>query len=155
MQLRKVKRIAVVAALLIPTIFLSSCSSVPKVVTYKSSPIDKPILILPDTSVLELRDVDFIIVTIDNMDEVMNELQKVNSNIALFSLTDVGYENLSLNNAEILKLLSQQQSIIAAYKSYYEGVQTNIDNYNDNREVTIPVPVKPGIADKVLGLFKD
>ena len=155
MQLRKVKRIAVVAALLIPTIFLSSCSSVPKVVTYKSSPIDKPNLILPDTSVLELRDVDFIIVTIDNMDEVMNELQKVNSNIALFSLTDVGYENLSLNNAEILKLLSQQQSIIAAYKSYYEGVQTNIDNYNDNREVTIPVPVKPGIADKVLGLFKD
>lgn len=141
--------------MLIPTIFLSSCSSVPKVVTYKSSPIDKPNLILPDTSVLELRDVDFIIVTIDNMDEVMNELQKVNSNIALFSLTDVGYENLSLNNAEILKLLSQQQSIIAAYKSYYEGVQTNIDNYNDNREVTIPVPVKPGIADKVLGLFKD
>lgn len=141
--------------MLIPTIFLSSCSSVPKVVTYKSSPIDKPILILPDTSVLELRDVDFIIVTIDNMDEVMNELQKVNSNIALFALTDVGYENLSLNNAEILKLLTQQQSIIAAYKSYYEGVQTNIDNHNDNREVTIPVPVKPGIADKVLGLFKD
>lgn len=141
--------------MLIPTIFLSSCSSVPKVVTYKSSPIDKPNLILPDTSVLELRDVDFIIVTIDNMDEVMNELQKVNSNIALFALTDVGYENLSLNNAEILKLLTQQQSIIAAYKSYYEGVQTNIDNHNDNREVTIPVPVKPGIADKVLGLFKD
>lgn len=141
--------------MLIPTIFLSSCSSVPKVVTYKSSPIDKPILILPDTSVLELRDVDFIIVTIDNMDEVMNELQKVNSNIALFALTDVGYENLSLNNAEILKLLTQQQSIIAAYKSYYEGVQTNIDNHNDNREVTIPVPVNPGIADKVLGLFKD
>ena len=141
--------------MLIPTIFLSSCSSVPKVVTYKSSPIDKPILILPDTSVLELRDVDFIIVTIDNMDEVMNELQKVNSNIALFALTDVGYENLSLNNAEILKLLTQQQSIIAAYKSYYEGVQTNIDNHNYNREVTIPVPVNPGIADKVLGLFKD
>jgi len=67
----------------------------------------------------------------------------------------VGYENLSLNNSEILKLLSQQQSIIAAYKSYYEGVQTNIDNHNDNREVTIPVPVEPGIADKVLGLFKD
>lgn len=141
--------------MLIPTIFLSSCSSVPKVVTYKSAPIDKPDLILPDTSVLALRDVDFIIVTIDNMDEVMKELQKVNSNIALFALTDVGYENLSLNNAEILKLLSQQQSIIAAYKSYYEGVQTNIDNHNDNREVTIPVPVEPDITDKVLGLFKD
>ena len=155
MQLKRVKRIAVVMTLLIPTIFLSSCSSVPKVVTYKSAPIDKPDLILPDTSVLELRDVDFIIVTIDNMDEVMKELQKVNSNIALFALTDVGYENLSLNNSEILKLLSQQQSIIAAYKSYYEGVQTNIDNHNDNREVTIPVPVEPGIADKVLGLFKD
>ena len=116
--------------LLIPTIFLSSCSSVPKVVTYKSAPIDKPDLILPDTSVLALRDVDFIIVTVDNMDEVISELQKVNSNIALFALTDVGYENLSLNNAEILKLLSQQRSIIAAYKSYYEGVQTNIDNHN-------------------------
>tara|TARA_R110002074_G_scaffold57366_4_gene141287 strand:+ start:2234 stop:2665 length:432 start_codon:yes stop_codon:yes gene_type:complete len=141
--------------LLIPTIFLSSCSSVPKVVTYKSAPIDKPDLILPDTSVLALRDVDFIIVTIDNMDEVMKELQKVNSNIALFALTDIGYENLSLNNSEILKLLSQQQSIIAAYKSYYEGVQINIDNHNDNRDVTIPVPVEPGITDKVLKIFKD
>lgn len=141
--------------LLIPTIFLSSCSSVPKVVTYKSAPIDKPDLILPDTSVLALRDVDFIIVTIDNMDEVMKELQKVNSNIALFALTDIGYENLSLNNSEILKLLSQQQSIIAAYKSYYEGVQTNIDNHNNNRDVTIPVPVEPGITDKVLKIFKD
>ena len=89
------------------------------------------------------------------MDEVISELQKVNSNIALFALTDVGYENLSLNNAEILKLLSQQRSIIAAYKSYYEGVQTNIDNHNNNRDVTIPVPVEPGITDKVLKIFKD
>ena len=110
---------------------------------------------MPDTSVLALRDVDFIIVTVDNMDEVISELQKVNSNIALFALTDVGYENLSLNNAEILKLLSQQRSIIAAYKSYYEGVQTNIDNHNNNRDVTIPVPVEPGITDKVLKIFKD
>ena len=46
-------------------------------------------------------------------------------------------------------------SIIAAYKSYYEGVQTNIDNHNNNRDVTIPVPVEPGITDKVLKIFKD
>jgi len=141
--------------LLIPTIFLSSCSSVPKTVTYQSAPIDKPNLILPDATVLAMRDVDFVIVTLDNMDEVMLELQKVNSNIALFALTDIGYENLSLNNADILKLVAEQKSIIAAYKSYYEGINTNVDDYNDNRDVTIPVPVEADIADKVLKIFND
>jgi PBP1b-binding outer membrane lipoprotein LpoB len=155
MQLRKVKRIAVVVTLLIPTIFLSSCSSVPKTVTYQSAPIDKPSLILPDATVLALRDIDFVIVTLDNMDEVMLELQKVNSNIALFALTDIGYENLSLNNADILKLVAEQKSIIAAYKSYYEDINTNVDNYNDNRDVTIPVLEDAGITDKVLGLFNN
>jgi len=141
--------------LLIPTIFLSSCSSVPKTVTYQSAPIDKPSLILPDATVLALRDVDFIIVTVDNVDEVITELKKVNSNVVLFSLTDVGYENLSLNNADILKLVAEQKSIIAAYKSYYEGINTNVDDYNDNRDVTIPVPEDAGITDKVLGLFNN
>ena len=151
MQLRKVKRIAVAAILLIPIIFLSSCSSVPKTVTYQSEPIDKPNLILPDATVLSLRDIDFIIVTVDNVDEVISELQKSNSNVALFSLTDEGYENLSLNNADILKLVAEQKSIIAAYKSYYEGINANVDNHNNNRDVVIPVPEDSG----VLGLFKD
>jgi len=124
-------------------------------VTYQSAPVDKPNLILPDSTVLALRDVDFLVVTEDNVADVIAALKASNSNIALFALTDKGYENLSLNNADVLELLSQQRSIIAAYKLYYEGINISVDDYNDNRDVVIPVPVDAGIADKVIDLFKD
>ena len=123
--------------------------------TYQSAPVDKPNLILPDSTVLALRDVDFLVVTEDNVADVIAALKASNSNIALFALTDKGYENLSLNNADVLELLSQQRSIIAAYKLYYEGINISVDDYNDNRDVVIPVPVDAGIADKVIDLFKD
>lgn len=155
MQQRKVNRIAVVLTSLILITLLSSCSSVPKTVTYQSAPVDKPNLILPDSTVLALRDVDFLVVTEDNVADVIAALKASNSNIALFALTDKGYENLSLNNADVLELLSQQRSIIAAYKLYYEGINISVDDYNDNRDVVIPVPVDAGIADKVIDLFKD
>ena len=155
MQQRKAKRIAVVMTSLILITLLSSCSSVPKTVTYQSAPVDKPNLILPDSTVLALRDVDFLVVTEDNVADVIAALKASNSNIALFALTDKGYENLSLNNADVLELLSQQRSIIAAYKLYYEGINISVDDYNDNRDVVIPVPVDAGIADKVIDLFKD
>ena len=140
--------------MLILATLLSSCSTVPQTVTYQSEPIDKPILILPDSTVLSLRDIEFIIVTEYNVEAVIAELKKTNSNIALFSLTDEGYENLSLNNADVLRLVSQQRAIIAAYKSYYTNINESVDSYNDNRSVDIPVP-NSSVTDTMMGLFKD
>ena len=82
-----------------------------KVVTVE---VDKPAPIVPSVDRLDLRNVEWVIVTADNKDEIIKE------GVALFALTAEGYENISLNIADIRALIQQQQKIIAIYKSSYE-----------------------------------
>ena len=101
--------------------FLGSCSTLtPNVVSYKSEPIEKPALVLPDTSVLELRNSDWNIITPEELNGIFDKLKKDGEPVVIYALTTEGYSQLSLNFADILKLVSQQKAIIEAYKEYYE-----------------------------------
>ena len=53
---------------------------------------------------------------------------------ALIGLTDDGYEKLSLNMSDIMRLLAQQKSIIAAYQNYYEDSEKALDEANKEIE---------------------
>lgn len=111
--------------------FLSSCSTLtPDVVAYKSEPIEKPALVLPDVTVLELRDADFKIITPEELDGIFEKLKKDGEPVVIYALTTKGYEQLALNIGDILKLVSQQKAIIEAYKEYYEQTEKNIDDHN-------------------------
>ena len=128
--------------------FLGSCASTPQVVSYKAEPIEKPALVLPDTSVLELRNSDWNIITPEELNGIFDKLKKDGEPVVIYALTTEGYSQLSLNFADILKLLSQQKAIIEAYKEYYEQTEKNIDDYNSkNKEVPVE---KTGILDKFL-----
>ena len=129
--------------------FLSSCSTLtPNVVSYKSEPIEKPALVLPDTSVLELRNSDWNIITPEELNGIFDKLKKDGEPVVIYALTTEGYSQLSLNFADILKLVSQQKAIIEAYKEYYEQTEKNIDDYNSKNK-KVPVE-KTGILDKFL-----
>ena len=79
---------------------------------------------------------------------IARKLKKDGEPVVIYALTTEGYEQLSLNMADILKLLSQQKAIIEAYKEYYEQTEKNIDDYNSkNKEVPVE---KTGILDKFL-----
>ena len=67
---------------------------------------------------LTMRPVEWTIVTTDNIDEVFAQLEANGQNLALFALTDEGYENLGLNFSDIRQLVQQQQAIIIAYDNY-------------------------------------
>ena len=121
------------------TTVLSGCSTTPQSVEYSARPIERPELILPSTNTLDLRNVDFVVVNRDNVEEVFAQLEREGKPVVLFALTDTNYENLSLNIADILELLSQQKAVIIAYDQYYNRVNTTIDAHNKNRSVTIPV----------------
>ena len=129
--------------------FLSSCSTLtPNVVSYKSEPIEKPALVLPDVTVLELRDADWEIITPEELNDIFDKLKKDGEPVVIYALTTEGYSQLALNIGDILKLVSQQKAIIEAYKEYYEQTEKNIDDHNSK---TIQVPVeKTGILDKFL-----
>jgi hypothetical protein len=128
--------------------FLGSCASTPQVVSYKAEPIEKPALVLPNTSVLELRNAEWNIITPEELNGIFDKLKKDGEPVVIYALTTEGYEKLALNFADILKLVSQQKAIIEAYKEYYEQTEKNIDDYNSkNKEVPVE---KTGILDKFL-----
>lgn len=76
---------------------------------------------------LKLDDVNWIIVTEENVQSVWEDLEKKKYSVVIFGLTDKGYEDLSVNMAKLQKLVKQQKAVIAAYKNYYEDQNKAID----------------------------
>jgi len=83
-------------------------------------PIEKVPLILPDVDQYRGRDVEWVIVTPANYQQIIKDISRKGSP-ALFALTSKGYENIGLNQSDILKLIKQQREIIIAYEKYYQA----------------------------------
>ena len=91
---------------------------------------------MPPVDTLTMAEVKWIIVTEENLDEVIADLKKSGQPLAIFGLSGQGYENLSTNFSAIRALVQQQQTIIAAYKQYYEQSSEALDNANAQIEST-------------------
>jgi len=147
------KSTASVLTLLTLTIGLSACSTTPRTVEYTPKPIDRPELILPDASVLDLRELDFIVITPENVDAEFDKLSADGSPIVLVALTAKQYETLSLNIADLLELISQQKAIIMAYEDYYNMMEQELNSQDS--VVVIPVEQQsPSVRDRLAQLFK-
>jgi hypothetical protein len=116
---------------------LSGCASfMPEVTKYSTEPVERPLLVLSESEIINMKDVDYIVVTRENVEEVWAELEASGKSIVLFALTHEGYENLALNNADIIRYLSEQKAVIIAYKEYYEKADKAISDANDeNKDV--------------------
>lgn len=114
--------------LLLPLI--SGCSILPKwsssvaPIEVKTVAQEKTRLNLKEPSSLQARDVEWIVITPENAEEVFHKLREKNIDAVLIGLTDVGYEQLSLQMAEIKNYIAQQRAIIIKYKEYYEPPKT-------------------------------
>ena len=114
---------------------LSGCSSMlPKTVDYSAKPVERPLLILPESEIVNMKEVDYIVVTEENIEVVWRELEAAGKPIVLFALTHEGYEALALNNAEVVRYLSEQKAILIAYKEYYEKADKAIVDANGNKD---------------------
>lgn len=129
----KITTIAAMASLIV----LGACTSTPKTLNISTQPIAKPNLTLPAADTLNLRSIEWLIVTEDNFQETMDKLKKEGKDPVLFALTDTGYERLSLNLADVRTYIQQQKTIIASYGRYYlnaekqlENAQGQLDNIN-------------------------
>ena len=70
--------------LLIGVLALTGCASMPDVITYKSEPVERPALVLPDTVELELRNADWEIITEENAETLWKELQESGEPIVIY-----------------------------------------------------------------------
>lgn len=60
--------------------------------------------------------VDWFVVTEENLEEKLAELQDSTGNIVFFSITPKGYENLAIGIGDLRRYIKEQQAIIAYYE---------------------------------------
>lgn len=76
---------------------------------------------LQDTQPVIMKDLEWVIITPDNYQEVFDELQTNGYKVVLFGLTEKGYEDLSINMEELKGYIIEQSVILGAYREYYES----------------------------------
>lgn len=82
--------------------------------------VERTPLNLPDPDPFQGREVEWVVITSENAQEIWAELEKNNTDMVLFGLTDEGYESLALNMAEIRNIINEYRIILVKYKEYYE-----------------------------------
>ena len=114
--------VRLIVSVLVFGLLLNGCAglAVKEISSYKIEKKREP-LNLPNPEPLSLVDVEWIVVTKDNVDEVMEKVKAEGGDYALFAVTDEGYKKLSLNFADIRNKLHEQNQIILSYKEYYES----------------------------------
>lgn len=92
----------------------------PPEIVVKTKAEEKTRLSLPDPTPLKARDIEWVIITPQNSDEVWKSLEEDKVDKVLFSLTDDDYQELAMIIAELRNFVAQQRLIILKYKEYYE-----------------------------------
>jgi hypothetical protein len=111
-----------IATILLPLI--SGCSILGwksvEPIEIKTKAVERTRLNLSDPAPIQARELQWVIITKDNAQEVFKRLEEKGVDIVLFGLTDEGYEQLALTMAELRNYIAQQKTIIIKYKDYYE-----------------------------------
>lgn len=113
----------IIVMLTLGVLFLVGCSMTPKVkeVAITTTAIEKLPLSLPNPQPLELQEVEWIIVTEENIEEVWQLLKDKNEGVALFALRHGDYERLALNIKDIRATIGEYVVVLKQYREYYEG----------------------------------
>jgi hypothetical protein len=90
----------------------------------KKKAVDRTPLNLADPQPLKPTAPQWRVITPENQAQVFAELKSKNIDQVLFALTDDGYEELSVDIAQIRALIAQQRDIIVKYREYYELKKT-------------------------------
>lgn len=106
----------------------------PQRIEVSAKPVDKPELVLPNADGIRMKDVEWVLITPENFEEKVAEIEATGRPVVFFALTDEGYENISVNFSSIRAYIQQQQAIIVAYENYYKNANEALDTANSNIE---------------------
>ncbi len=83
-------------------------------VVVKTQPVATPKPIVPPVDQLRMRDVKWIVITPENIEEHFAALGS--GEVVLFAVTAQGYENLALNLSDVRANIDQYKAVIAVYE---------------------------------------
>lgn len=113
---------------------ISGCTTVPEIqerIVY----VPKEIPVKERPEAVDLHDVEWYVVTSDNVDDFLLEYQDKTGDMVFFAISVPHYENLSLNLAELRRYIEAQQGIIVYYETrVQEGINKDTNNYSPDQE---------------------
>lgn len=113
-------KILILSAILV--LLLSGCAGIDLIET-RSQETEREPLNLPMAQPLDLNDPNWIVVTPENAQEVFEYLEEEGYDPVVMGLTDLGYENLSIDFTKIRQHINTQRTILLQYKDYYESTE--------------------------------
>ena len=113
----KMKNIILLSLL---AVFLTSCGSSVQEIQVTTDEVSKTPLNLQNPDPLKLQDVEWIIITKENANEIFERIKSAGGEYALFAVEDTGYEKLQINFTDIRNKLAEQRQLLLAYREYYE-----------------------------------
>ena len=105
--------------MLILTTFLTNCAGVKKLEIFKEE-VPRAQLNLEKPTPLQLEELQWIIITSENAEEVFKKLEEKGIDPVLWGLTDKDFELLAKNFARIRNQLKITNDLLDKYKEYYE-----------------------------------
>lgn len=107
---------------------LNACSEPVKDIEISTRPVDKPSLVLPPAGEVNLRDINWFVITPENFDEKVDVLRKSGQPVVFFALSGDGYESLSLNVNDLRTHVEELNAIIAVYEVYYTQADSKMNS---------------------------
>ena len=107
--------------------FLTSCSGVKKLSIFKEE-VPRAQLNLEKPTPLQMEQLQWIIITSENADEVFKKLEEQGIDPVLWGLTDKDFELLAKNFASIRNQMKITNDLLDKYKEYYEGDSEKLDD---------------------------
>ena len=81
---------------------------------------------------ISLTDVNWYVVTTDNIQEFEKRFENDNSDLVFFALSVPHYQNLSVNLADIKRYIEQQQAIIVYYEQQITESKESINRTTED-----------------------
>ena len=112
-------------------VLLSGCFSRERKIEISTEPVKVPVMQPAAVRAIKLEDVEFKVVTSENIDEFLKQWKKKYGDDFVFIAFSVkDYETMALNLEEIRRYINQQKEIIVYYRKVTSHEETKSDTSN-------------------------
>lgn len=92
--------------------------------------VTRPNMPVPSLQPVQQLPVEWYVITRENAQARLQEIEQRHGSVTLFATSAQGYQNLSVNVADLRRYIMQQQAVIAALREYYEAQRQSGDEQN-------------------------
>lgn len=100
-------------------LLLAGCGTFEKLIT-KTEYVTRAPITLPEPEPVQQLPLEWHVITTKNLEKKLKELQDSGGEVVIFALTPQGYQNLSMNAAELRRYIQSLRAYNKLVKEYYE-----------------------------------